>query len=286
MTMEAEYHVDNFLFFSLEHRYSTSLCISKLHGRDLLLATLLKSVSSIDIHLATVSGVAASSTRISRCNQNGKKCATCNDCAVCIDNWISMDDSLMQFNGYQLELKACSFMRRVVGDTNLISRLIQKDQEPPTNVLVIQSRRRTIHTECCHRFDVMLDYLESQTLSILSHVCHLKRKKLLDTLIRVIEFCHDYPSLVWRDSTAPRTCRLLQLCLNLKAKQPGLVLLKALATDFLLEGTEKTVQSSIVNEANDVETSSPHTPKMPTLIPEEPDSPDHGIHHISFVSYS
>lgn len=60
-------------------------------------------------------------------------------------------------------------------------------------------------------------------------------------------------------------------------------MLKALATDFILEGNGKTVQSSIIYEGNDLDTGSPDTPKMPTLIPEEPDSPDHGIKNVAFV---
>jgi hypothetical protein len=215
------------LAFLLENEYPlTELSFFGLRGHDVFLSRLLLSGNFLDVHLAIMSQpeVSTDSSREDTCIG-----------AVQMEHWISSSNTLLSFKRILLDTN------QIVSNFQLKSRCHIANQEERNEngesvphcyqkqpVLVIWPKYQSFRIKCLYAFDDLLDRMERQL-----HTA--SREKTIETLRRIISFCCEDPLAVFMDSTcAPgeRTCRLLHLCVFLRARQEGLELLELMSTDF------------------------------------------------------
>lgn len=218
------------LAFLLENEYPlTDLSFFGLRGHDLFLSRLLLSGNFLDVHLAIMSqpdmlaNLSREETFVG---------------AVQIEHWISSSNTLMPFkrilvdadqivSDFQVKSRSRCHVTNQEERNENGNRVPQCNQKQP--VLVIWPRYQSFRIKCLYAFDDLLNQMERQLMHTAS------QEKTIETLRRIISFCCDDPLAVFMDSTcAPgvRTCRLLHLCVFLRARQEGLQLLELMSTDF------------------------------------------------------
>ncbi|KAI9552380.1 hypothetical protein GHT06_022746 [Daphnia sinensis] len=215
------------LVFLLENDYTlTDLTFFGLKGQDVWLARLLLGGNFLEVHLAILNQ--------SRLQVPFGENPTF---AAKMEHWVNSSNMLVPFKNVQInanqivsDFKTKSHHRtdqeEIEEKNKNFPKLIY--QEP---VLVIWPKYQSFRIKCLYAFDVLLDELEHE-LQTTSH------QKTMENLRRIITACRDEPLAVFFDSAGvpgERTCRLLRLCIFLRARQEGLDLLELMGMDFANE---------------------------------------------------
>ena len=237
----------------LHHRYSVSeLGFHGLKGRDLLIAQFLHSIGTIDVGLSHIfkyeGGISLSNDGNDDDDHEcvccmAKHCA-CQNRRICdtdieevleddisIVNWTGSDGRLIDCNGFDIDIdseviqfgrslfsepesKEIDFTRSGTFDGPFI---VQRYQQA---VLLFWRKSHTMDLFLNANFTVALEQLEANPN--------------IEDFRKVITFCCQKPHRVWTDANdrENRTCRLLRLCILLKATIEGLKLLDAMAKEF------------------------------------------------------
>uniref|UniRef100_A0A0P6GTG8 Fe2OG dioxygenase domain-containing protein n=1 Tax=Daphnia magna TaxID=35525 RepID=A0A0P6GTG8_9CRUS len=215
------------LVFLLENDYTlTDLTFFGLKGQDVWLARLLLGGNFLEVHLAILNH---SRSQVPF-GENPSFVAK-------LEHWVNSSNMLVPFKNVQINAN------QIVSDfkTKSQHRTHQEEiEEKNMNfpqfayhqpVLVIWPKYQSFRIKCLYAFDVLLDELEHE-LQITSH------QKAIENLRRIISVCRDEPLTVFLDSAGvpgERTCRLLRLCIFLRARQEGLDLLELMGMDFTNE---------------------------------------------------
>lgn len=256
-----------FFVLLLDHRYAPSeFNFHGLKGRDRLLFQLLRSIDCVHLRLANMllyddgtnlghtiatddeeDETDMESDSLSCSTRNGSSSryqfddsienVLINEVKIC--NLTDLDGTVSKCPGITIvpDFDVIHFNRPLfttLEKNHLDSKKNDDDPEPNTptlhrqNVLVVWSRSETLYMILTCDFDAQLTQLEA--------------KPNIEVLSRVIQFCCEHSDRVWSecDERAERTRRLIQLCIDLKAKEDGLNLLGGMATEF-----SSTIESDI-----------------------------------------
>ncbi len=233
---------ERFLFFPLQEKYDNGLSFAQLRGRDRLMSHIFRSISYLDVHLAVVSQLA--DDNLDHCI-DWEQTTNWSERVFQINEWVRSDESLPLSKQLQLDART-----QLVGNIDHIT-CVASEPKVEVNkkmyfhsVLIIQPRIQSIRHACRYQLDAVLDYME-QKLPRIPEVPNdsFSRDGLVFTLKHVISFSAKEPLLVWMDPcpspiTNQRTSRLLELCVELKAKQEGLDLLESMGTAVPLHSTK------------------------------------------------
>ncbi|EFX70488.1 hypothetical protein DAPPUDRAFT_256953 [Daphnia pulex] len=232
---------ERFLFFPLQEKYDNGLSFAQLRGRDRLMSHVFRSISYLDVHLAVVSQLA--DDNLHHCI-DWEQTTDWSERVFQINEWIRSDESLPLSKQLQLDART-----QLVGNIDHIT-CVASEPNVEVNkkmyfhsVLIIQPRIQSIRHACRYQLDAVLDYMEQKLPRILEVPNDsFSRDGLVFTLKHVISFSVKEPLLVWMDpcpspTTNQRTSRLLELCVELKAKQEGLDLLESMGTAVPLHST-------------------------------------------------
>ncbi|XP_057376766.1 uncharacterized protein LOC130697985 isoform X2 [Daphnia carinata] len=215
------------LVFLLENDYALAdLTFFGLKGQDVWLARLLLGGNFLEVHLAILNH----STSQVPSDENPNFVAK-------MEHWVNSSNMLVPFKNVKIN------PNQIVSDFQTKSQrrthqeeFEEKDlilpqltyQQP---VLVIWPKYQSFRIKCLYAFDVLLDQLEHELQTTSHH-------KTLENLRRIISVCREEPLTVFLDSAGvpgERTCRLLRLCIFLRARQEGLHLLELMGMDFANE---------------------------------------------------
>ncbi|KAI9561351.1 hypothetical protein GHT06_012308 [Daphnia sinensis] len=281
-TKENDY--PSMLALVLDHRYSpTQLNFQNLKGRDRLLAGLLQSIGSIETYLShfqaqrsiPLSEQEDSENTDSDCTDSICICCVAKGCSCqkrvcrrtelqpnlgngvkilsltgvdgkimeCIPIDVDLNSEMILFNRNVYNIRPnvtvfdCENMEYDITDGHTESGLLRWLREPRAVLIIFP--KKSLRMFLLGNFTVALDRLEM----------HPDVK----TLNEVIAFCEDYPERVWigAEDREERTRRLLSLCIQLRAKTEGLMLLEILGSDF--PGREPSDYEGIRNKAIAIE---------------------------------
>lgn len=203
------------LVFLLESEYElTDITFFGLKGHDILLARLLLGGNFLDVHLAILNHLKLQVPSSLLAGENPSFVAK-------MEHWINASNMLVPFKNVQINAN------QIVGDfqTTKGDKNFHTHQQA---VLVIWPKHQSFRIKCLYAFDVLLDQLE--------HELHTTSpSKTLENLRRIISACRDEPLTVFLDSAGvpgERTCRLLRICIFLRARKEGFDLLELMSMDF------------------------------------------------------
>ena len=223
------------LFLPLKEKYE-ELSFSLLTGRDRMIAQLFRSLSFLDVHLAFVTQLVDSNMDPladweQPCDWTKR--------IFKITKWFGSRNSLPLSKQIVLDAKT-----QLLGKVNHIQGVSNGPIGEEDKVifyhaaLVIQPKTQSVFHACRHQLDAVLDYLEfhaSEIQKISTTFCPSACKQPLAILRLVISYCQANPLLTWKHPESnQRSRRLLELCLNFKAKQEGLKLLESMGNEVIL----------------------------------------------------
>jgi len=224
------------LWFPLEDNYSATVSFHDLKGLDRLRAHILSFFNFIDVHLAVVQ----SNPSINCCDrENTLSCSTAIEVVLRpIYNSFLQCPRKSQLHPSTQLMGSFSPLLDSSDTKNTINSTLR-------TVLVIQPRFYSLYRNCFLQFDAVLNYLEFELKSAVKD--ENTRHQLISTLQQMLHFCRREPSLVFQ-SSSKRTYRLMDLCVELRAKDEGLFLLELLAQDFCLDSNDDCTNSIDLSE--------------------------------------
>ena len=242
--------VENLLYFVLEGKYlENDFSFRRLRGKDQKLAQLLQACGFLDTHLAVVTQTV--STSVNNCDSYCD-CGSCDGSDGCesktvkssteISRWVDSKDVSKKLIIDIDWKKQCVGPHRQLPTSDSTATNSENEWDTSTNeeyihhfILVIWPKHHSFQMYCRYGLDSLLDNIEITISS--SRLLKKNRQKATEDLRRIISFCCINPRKVWSQKGSEGgelTLRLLRLCVDLRACEEGLSLLKIISSDFRL----------------------------------------------------
>lgn len=245
--------VEHVLYFVLEGKYvENDFSFRRLRGKDRELAQLLQSCGFLDTHLAVVTQTVSTSRVINDDSRRWRD--TCDyekeESSTEISRWVDSNDVSKKLN---IDL---NWKNQCVGPLRNLptsdseatdseaecdecgechdGRDMSTDEEYFHHfILVIWPKHHSFQMYCRYGLISLLDDMEVKNSS--SRWLKENRQNAAEDLRAIISFCSIDPRKMWSQEGLDEgelTLRLLRLCVDLRAREEGLSLLKIISSDF------------------------------------------------------
>jgi hypothetical protein len=245
--------VENVLYFVLEEKYvENDFSFRRLRGKDRKLAQLLQACGFLDTHLAVVTQTVSRS--VTNCDSRHWRYSCDHEkvkSSTEITRWVDSKDvskklsiDLNWKNQCVGPLRKLPTSDRTATDSENECDCgeCHDEWDMSTNeeyihhfILVIWPKHHSFQMYCRYGLNSLLDNIEIKISS--SRWLKKNRQKATEDLRAIISFCCINPRKVWNQKGSEGgelTLRLLRLCVDLRACEEGLSLLKIISSDFCL----------------------------------------------------
>lgn len=264
-SMQVSYE-EKVLFFVLQEKYDHKhLAFHRLRGKDRDLASLLQNCKFLDVHLAEVTHKLTTTTSSEEEDSFGwggcffnnffdDNESTKEESVIKTSRWIDSSDTTRNFTMDFDWLKQCVGTPekllstnhhpdkiKSVDDRNYDSTIEMKSFYH--NILVIWPKYLSTRLYCQYGLHSLLDRIET-SLSMLKREAKTREEiqlEVIQDIQEIITFWYDDPKRKWEIMKMTRedlTLKLLRFCIDLRARDEGLRLLKTLVTHGLIRNED------------------------------------------------